>query len=323
MHHANHFYGHAHIMARYVGLVDPPRIWGYLQHGWNMYDGFAVGTVFAEGYPKFVYSQACARRGWAFGMRDYVVVGAPWNYLLDLERQPEWEHQGHAREGTIVYPFHGWEGQQVAGDHERYIDEIREIEGDVPITICLYINEYEQPRVRKVYERAGFRVITHGRRGYLWRGTDTEFLYRQLAEIRSHRRVVSNRMTSALLHGALAGAEVGVYGDPMELGGDHAVLGGAHRPQAMFPQFHQPFVPREYAREVSVAELGADQLLPPEEIIDLFGWTDEMDLPRRTAEEPDHEIDWDALRRRFADPAELPSARTHSEPPQVRPLGGF
>lgn len=323
MHHANHFYGHAHIMARYVGLPEPPRIWGYLQHGWNMYDGFAVGTVFAARYPKFVYSHACARRGWAFGMRDYVVVGAPWNYLLQMEKQDEWAAADHKREGTIVYPFHGWEGQQVAGDHESYIAEIRETEGDVPITICLYINEYEQPRVRKIYERAGFRVITHGKRGYLWRDTDTEFLYKQLAEVRAHKRVVSNRMTSALLHGALAGAEVGVYGDPMELGDDHAILGGAHRPQALYPEFHQPAVPHDVAREISVMELGADQLLPKEEIIDLFGWSEDFDVEAHTAAEPSYEIDWDAFARRFREAEDFPSARTDSDVPRVRPKGGF
>ena len=47
MHHANHFYGHANIMATYAGLPKPPRIWGYLQHGWNILDGFAHGTNFA------------------------------------------------------------------------------------------------------------------------------------------------------------------------------------------------------------------------------------------------------------------------------------
>ena len=51
MHHANHFYGHANIMASYAGLPEPPRIWGYLQHGWNILDGFAHGTNFAPGMP--------------------------------------------------------------------------------------------------------------------------------------------------------------------------------------------------------------------------------------------------------------------------------
>ena len=49
MHHGNHFYGHAHVLARYAGLAEVPRIWGYVQHGWNVHDGYAVGTSFAPG----------------------------------------------------------------------------------------------------------------------------------------------------------------------------------------------------------------------------------------------------------------------------------
>lgn len=294
MHHANHFYGHAHIMARYVGLEFPPRIWGYLQHGWNMHDGFAVGTVFAAGYPKFVWSQACARRGWAVGLRDYMVVGSPWLYLLELERQREWAQAAPAREGTIVYPFHGWEGQQVRGSHAAYIEEVRSIEGDVPITVCLHWNEYDNPKVRREYEDAGVRVITHGQRGYLWQDTDVAFLYRQLHEIRSHRRVVSNRMSSAILYAATAGADVGIYGDPMQLESDHAVLGGVDKPRRLWPRMHQLEVPRGYALEVANAELGADTVLLPEEIIDIFGWEPEIAVPATPPPAPPREehVSW-------------------------------
>lgn len=279
MHHANHFYGHAHLMARYVGLPEPPRIWGYLQHGWNMHDGFAVGTVFAAGYPKFVWSQACSRRGWAAGLRDFRVVGAPWLYLLELERQREWLASGAERSGTIVYPFHGWEGQQVVGSHTAYLDEVRATEGDVPITVCLHWNEWDNAKVRAEYEAAGVRVITHGRRGYLWQDTDIAFPYRQLAEIRRHRRVVSNRLSSAVLYAAAAGADVGVYGDPMELEADHAILGGVSKPRRMWPRMHGVEVDREHAAAVAAAELGLDALMSPEEVIDAFGWAPEIPAP--------------------------------------------
>jgi hypothetical protein len=318
VHHANHFYGHAHIMGRYVGLDDPPRIWGYLQHGWNMFDGFAVGTVFAAGFPKFVYSQACARRGWAYGQRGYVVVGAPWVYLLELEPQAEWQRTAPTREGTIVYPFHGWEGQQLVGDHERYIDQIKDTEGDVPITVCLYFAEYEERSVRRLYEDAGFRVITHGERGYLWQDTDVEFLYKQLAEVRAHKRVVSNRMTSALLHGALAGAEIGVYGDPMELNVDHAILGGARKPQVLFPEMHTEAVPQDVAVEVSRQELGADSLMCPEEVIDVFGWGPEVDVPETVATEPLDDFTWSSMLDRFRPEPEPRSARTGGREVPVR-----
>jgi len=56
VHHANHFYGHAHVLAGYCGLDpdDPPRIDGYLQHGWNVVDGLGAGTPYVSGRPIFV-----------------------------------------------------------------------------------------------------------------------------------------------------------------------------------------------------------------------------------------------------------------------------
>lgn len=288
MHHANHFYGHAAILARYCGLSEPRTIWGYLQHGWNTHDGFAVGTDFAPGYPKLVWSEAVSRRGWALGLRDYVVIGSAWAYLLLLERQAEWAGSAPEREGTIVYPFHGWEGQLIVGDHASYADEVRAREGDVPLTMCLYWNDYEKPAVRKAYEDKGFRVISHGRRGHMYVGGDTDFLDQQLVELRRHRRVVSNRMGSALLYGASVGAEIGVYGDPMVLQNDHAVLGGMARQQRLFPELHQDSVPQEVAAAVAARELGLANTLAPEELRHRLGWDDAV-AHRQVPAEPTHD----------------------------------
>lgn len=271
MHHANHFYGHAHILARYARLAEVPRIWGYVQHGWNIHDGYAVGTNFAPGFPKYVWSEAPARRGWAVGLRNYQIVGSPWAYLLELERQDQWERDQHPRQGTIVYPFHGWEQQNIVGGHDAYVEEIKATE-DGPVTICLYWNEYRRTEVRRSYERAGFRVISHGYRGYLWKGTDTDFLDKQLAELRAHRRVVSNRLGSALFYGASVGCEIGVYGDPMILEAERAVLGGMERQKRLWPELHQPAVPQGIASEFARVELGTDLILSRPELIETLGW---------------------------------------------------
>lgn len=196
MHHANHFYGHAYVLARYCKLDDPfhpPRINGYLQHGWNIGDGMAPGMPFVSGSTLFLWSEQTRRRAWSQGRRNTIVIGAPFAYLLKLEPEPEGLH----REGTIFYPFHGWEKQQVFGDHRGLIAEIRATEPG-PVTVCLYWNEYRNRRIRRLYEKAGFRVICHGYRGYWWRDHDREFLFRQLNELRRHRRVASNRLCSAI-----------------------------------------------------------------------------------------------------------------------------
>ena len=85
MHVANHYYGHAHIFARYAGIGFPIMIDGYLQHGWNLHDGFAVGTDYVPGTRLFVWSDSVLRRGWAMGRRNYQVIGSAWAYLLELE----------------------------------------------------------------------------------------------------------------------------------------------------------------------------------------------------------------------------------------------
>ncbi|NUR81567.1 MAG: hypothetical protein HOQ21_14120, partial [Dermatophilaceae bacterium] len=105
------------------------------------------------------------------------------------------------------------------------------------------------------------------------------FLYRQLHEMRNHKRVVSNRMSSAILYAAAAGVEVGIYGDPMALESDHAVLGGVNKPRRIWPEMHQFSVPMDYAAQVANHELGADEMLSPAEVIDAFGWAPEIRTP--------------------------------------------
>lgn len=269
MHYANHYYGHAHILARYTGLGMPPMIWGYLQHGWNIHDGFAVGTEFLPGLRKFVWSDVVARRGWAMGRRDYHVIGSAWAYLLELQRDDPLPEK---REGTIFYPFHGWEGQKVLGDHRELLRTLQEVETG-PLTVCLYWTEHREESIRRIYEEAGCRVITHGTRGFAYRNTTRRFLRNQLDELRAHERVVSNRLGSAILYGASVGCEVGVYGDPMVLENEHAVYGGLERQRRNWPELYGEQVDAEAAAEIAALELGIDEVREPEEIMELFGWT--------------------------------------------------
>ena len=268
MHHANHYYGHSHVLARYCGAddQDPPRIGGYLQHGWNIGDGLAADHEFVAGTPVLLWSERTRRRAWALGRRETYVIGSPWAYLLAMEPGP-----GPARAGTIFYPFHGWEGQQVLGDHDRLIAEVRATEPG-RVTACLYWQEFRDDAVRRRYEDAGFRVICHGYRGGRWENLDPRFLYRQLAELRRHRRVASNRLCSAIFYGTLAGCEPAVYGDPMVLADENPAHGGQDRIRREWPQMHGQQVDLGAARATAVEELGADRLLPPAELSRVLNW---------------------------------------------------
>jgi hypothetical protein len=272
LHHANHFYGHAHILARYAGLDPelPPRVHGYIQHGWNIGDGLAPGTPYYEHSPILVWSERTRRRSWSLGRRNVVVIGAPWLYLLELAPAPTGVDAA-PRAGTIWYPFHGWEGQDVRGDHRRLIETISEVEQG-PVTICLYWTEFHNRRIRRRYERAGFQVICHGFRGHWWERTDRQFLDKQLAALRAHRRVASNRLSSAIFYGITVGCEPAVYGDPMVLRKEDPSHGGFARIVRQWPDLHGTSVDLATARQIADAELGREALAGPAELRAILGW---------------------------------------------------
>jgi len=267
VHHGNHFYGHAHVLAEYCGLdpANPRRINGYVQHGWNVADGLGTGTPYAPGRPIFVWSDQTRRRAWSMGRRQATVIGAPFLYLLEFA--PPRDDAG-PREGTIWYPFHGWEGQHIRGNHRRLIDEIVATEPG-PITFCLYWHEFQDARVRAEYEKAG-RVICHGYRGFQWQDTDTRFLHNQLDELRRHRRVASNRLSSAVFYGVAAGCEPAVYGDPMHLAKEHGPT--AERIRRQWPELHGTRPDPVDAHASAMYELGAGYLASPAELRATLGW---------------------------------------------------
>lgn len=268
---SNHWYGHAHVLAKWCGLdeANPQPIQGVLQHGWTFVHGFGAAHKPPVGRPKLAWSDVCRRRGEAIGWSNYLVIGSPFAYLEACTPSDDTVK----RHGTIYYPFHGTaDFEEVVGDHDRLVSQIHEVEGD-DVTVCLYYVEYENPTVRQFYEDAGFRVICHGHRGTLWQGTDRFFLHKQLAELRRHKKVASNRLSSAVLYGALTGMDAGVYGDPMDFPEVSDGFDGEPLFKAWWPYMFGELVDREAAEALARLELGADLLLPPEELMHILGWT--------------------------------------------------
>lgn len=202
------------------------------------------------------------------GRRHHYLIGAPWIYLLQMEPP---EAAIPEREGTIWYPFHGWEKHSVTGDHARLAAEIGEVEAG-PVTVCLYWLEFANPAIRRAYRSAGFRVICHGERGSRWDTKGRDFLRGQLAELRRHRRVASNRLGSALFYGASVGCEVAVYGDPMQFEDERPEYGGTARRMRLWPELHGVQVDPELARQAAHSELGFEYQATPEELRRMFGW---------------------------------------------------
>ncbi|HYN92624.1 MAG TPA: hypothetical protein VES42_02090 [Pilimelia sp.] len=245
---------------------------GYLQHGWNVGCGWNPVHEFFDGAWRFVWSDAPRRRGHMLGRRNYHAVGAPWLYLQQLE--PELGVvPAEERSGTLWFLFHGWEGGKIQGDHRRLIDEIRETEPG-PVTFSLYYTEYERRDVRRFYEQAGFDVICFGRRGFNYEGTDRQFLYKQLAALRRHKRVAANRLSTAVFYGVAAGCQPAVYGDPMEMAGENPVFGGTARIARLWPELLGKDIDLKTAREITDHELGRPWMMSEAEMRMLFDWRD-------------------------------------------------
>ena len=285
MHHHNFYYGQQHILARYCGLDDefPPRIPGYLQHGWNVGCGWNPVHEFFDGAWRYVWSDAPRRRGHSLGRRNYAVTGAPMLYLMDLE--PDLGKVPDAsRSVTLWFLFHGWDapgmGAKIHGDHARLISEIKETETE-PVTISLYYTEYERAEVRRSYEEAGFEVICFGKRGWNYEGTDRQFLYKQLKAFRRFKRVASNRLATAIFYGVAAGCEPAVYGDPMHL--EREDLATAERIRRQWPELHGRHPESEPARRSALAELGDGYLASPAELRAMLGWTPDRLAAERVA----------------------------------------
>lgn len=272
----NYRYGHADILAQYVGLRSAPQILGNIQHGWNALGGFGLARGRIEDTRHLVWSDLFLRRSYAMGYRNNVVIGSPWAYLIAMKRnQISTASDKKEGRGTIFYPFHGWERGTIRGDYRKLISQIRQVEGNEPVTVCLYWLEYDDHKIRALFEDAGFRVITHGHRDTDI-GAPNPFLENQLSELLAHKRVASNRLSTAVLYGMSLGLEAGVYGDPMEFHEPSTVddfnLSWRRLP-LLYPDMFGETIPQSEAFEFSISQLGMDRVLEPLDLARRLGWS--------------------------------------------------
>ena len=260
MHPDNAFYGHNHVLARYVGAESPPPIWGHLQHGWQPGTGVSHRRRLVGWLPKLVWARHNEQASRAVGITPVRAIGAPFLYLQAIG-----ERLAQPDLGTIFYPFHGWERAGVVGSHVALADAIAERDGSGS-TVCLHWVEHSQPEVRRVYDDHGFRVVTHGRRH------DPTFLDHLHDEMSRHRRVASNRVATAIWYGGALNREIEVYGPVFGLSASDGEA-FARFQRAEWPALCDGGLGAADARAAAGEELGEDQLLPPEELAAALGWT--------------------------------------------------
>lgn len=271
----NRFYGHGRILASAAGVDPSMPLRAHVQHGWSAAAGLPERHRLVGWLPRRVWSGANLDACRARGITRVEAIGAPFLYLLDAERGPGGGPVGpyDGAEGTVVYPFHGWDRQASHGSHHELAACIAERETG-PVTVVLYVAEHDDPAIRGPYEQQGFRIECHGRR------EDPAFLHRQLATLRSHRRVVSNHVSTALWYGAALGMEAQVYGPPFSVFGPDVARAWGNYQRHRWPELFDG-TSGSTSRELAGEALGADHLRGPAELRSLLGW--EPPHPRRLA----------------------------------------
>lgn len=248
MYPTNAYYGNAIVLAAYAGLAEPlfpPTVPGYLQP-WL---GAEIPTDDAlVGVPAFVWGPSARVHRHRAGLHDHTPIGAPWLYLLELDKAdqiPQAPLPEHLREpfpepGRLLYfPHHGLGGELVARDRARALaDEVRA--GGV--TVALTHEQAASPGTVRAYEEAGARVVDLGPAIDEVGSTKPFHLERLLRLMRGHRSVRTDGPSVFALYAHTAGVAVS--------GVDTATL----------------------ARQAR-ADLGTGAVVPPAELRALFDWS--------------------------------------------------
>ena len=262
----NHFYGHSAALALAAGLPRPRHIPGVLQHGWTIVSPLQAQ---AQDFPQvgvnprwtmFVWSHSS--RAWSPDgeTRRSKALGSPFLYLEREARAAGWRPDGTGP--TLWIPFHGTRLVRVTGDHAALAREAFEREGRV--TVCLHVEDANDPEIVAAWAAAGHQLVTAGRRN------DPDFLARILGMIGGARRVASNRLSTAVMYAAALGKEVAVYGPPLVLSGGEGRVVDMVRD--LWPELHGDTTAVAETRPVAEAELGRSHLLPPAELRSSLGW---------------------------------------------------
>jgi hypothetical protein len=148
------------------------------------------------------------------------------------------------------------------GDQAALAAAVREREGEALVSV--HHEDLHDQALVDGWRRAGHDLVSFGAR------QEIAFLPRQLGLMSDVGRVVSNRLSTAVLYAAALGIPVAVYGDPFTSQGDEQAA--YERLVEVWPEFHgerpDPAVTTALARR----ELGADHLRTPDELRELVGW---------------------------------------------------
>lgn len=267
----NHYYGHSAALALHAGLGSIRHIDGLLQHGWTVESPTLVHFADFARLPRtarrLVWSHES--RGWDPDADPFptMPIGAPFLYLSALTADAPTAR----RDAAVAFPVHDTRLVKIANDDAAFARELAEREG--PAVVCLHPEDLDRPDKRRTWTQFGHTVVSAGSR------RDPLFLGRILQLVRSHRRAVSNLLSTAIVYAAAEGAETAIYGPEVSIGS--LSTGVSQRTRELWPEFHDD-IGVDVRQSIALAELGRSHLLDPPALRDALGWDRRSPTPLLT-----------------------------------------
>lgn len=205
----NDWYGHRHILNRFVGLTDTRvRLHGRLQHGWQTCCGFEgeqgrKPEVLALRCPAYVWAAHNLQNAAEEGMAWAQAVGAPFLYL-DWPSDPATFATLGA--GLLVFPYHsapsdaytvdGW--AEWARKLRTFATGLGFDSARAPVTVCFHPYDWHQ---RRCLSGLDIRAVSIGSVHC------EDYLTRCAALIGQHAMVLSDRVCTAGFYAMHLGRE--------------------------------------------------------------------------------------------------------------------
>ena len=257
----NHYYGHSAALARHAGLGAVRHIDGLLQHGWTVRSPSLVHFSDFARLPRsarrLVWSHDA--RGWDPATDPYETTptGAPFLYLSAMTAGRHVE----PLDAAVAFPVHDTRLVKLEQDDTVLARELAERDG--PSVVCLHPEDLDRPEKLRVWTEHGHCVVSAGER------RDPLFLGRILRLVRGARRVVSNQLSTAVVYAAAEGTPTAIYGSDLSIGALGTEV--SQRTRELWPEFHEGSDDGT-RRDIALAELGHQHLLPPEALRAALGW---------------------------------------------------
>jgi hypothetical protein len=266
----NRLYGHLSILSKYCGVVGPVWLNGYLQHGWNGCDGFSNYAGHRRLSKKYIWSHRALVDLFARGGKNAVVIGSPWLYNLKSNSKLHSNPSSNSS-NIIAYPLHAQPWAPKNYLHSEYASFLKEKYGE--ITISLHWTDFSNFEILNSYKSLGHRPITYGV-GTPWiNGFDDNFLNRQLSQLESHGKIVTNAMQTSVLYAMSLGLQV-EFGGPASWKKKNDEVG-------TYGDYGQDYWREKVLTQPEKTwktELGFDELLLPKELMTTLGWNKSITL---------------------------------------------